>query len=71
LVGIGLVILLTTEEQELSYSMTSTSMLVLFRLRLSWVLLMSCIDRQVVVSQNLGTKKPHAISGQFDRTMVA
>jgi hypothetical protein len=36
LVGIGLVILLSTEEQELSYSMSSTSMLVVLLLRLSW-----------------------------------
>jgi len=36
LVGIGLVILLSTEEQELSYSMSSTSMLVVLLLRSSW-----------------------------------
>ena len=65
LVGIGLVILLATEEQELSYSISSTSMLVLLRLRLSWVLLVSCIDLQVVVSQNSGVKKPPAVSCIF------
>jgi len=36
LVGFGLVILLYTEEQELSYSISSTSMLVVLLLRLSW-----------------------------------
>jgi hypothetical protein len=35
------------------------------RLRLSWVLLMSCIDRQVVVNQNSGVKKPPAVSCIF------
>jgi hypothetical protein len=34
-------------------------------------LLMICCDRQVVVSQNLGIKKPPAISERFVRTVVA
>jgi hypothetical protein len=33
--------------------------------------LMICCDRQVVVSQNKGVKKPPAFSGQFVRTVVA
>ena len=35
------------------------------------VLLMICCDRQVVVNQSSGVKKPPAISGRFVRTVVA
>ena len=35
------------------------------------VLLMICCDRQVVVSQSSGVKKPPATSGRFVRTVVA
>ncbi len=70
LVGIGLFILLVME-WEFSYAMSSTSKVGVTSFALVMGILMICIDRQMVVSQNAGTKKPPAISERFDRTIVA
>jgi hypothetical protein len=71
LVGIIGSISLYRGVNELSFRMSSTSRLALLSLQWSWLSLMACIDRQVVVSQNLDIKKPPAISGRFVHTMVA
>lgn len=51
--------------------MSTTSKVGVTSFALVMGILMICIDRQMVVSQNADTKKPPAISERFDRAVVA